>query len=118
MAIRDGTLVPDFDHLPMMWWCGVATRLTDAPEKTMPTINKRTRYGTQILEFIREYIADNRFAPSVRDIQLGCQINSPSVVDFHLEKLVQDGAIKRWATSPVALPWWLELSESADFHRR
>ena len=46
------------------------------------------------MEFIREYIADNHFAPSVRDIQLGCQISSPSVVDFHLVKLVQEGAIK------------------------
>ena len=95
MAIRDGTLVPDFDHLPMMWWCGVATRLTDAPEKTMPTINKRTRYGAQILEFIREYIADNHFAPSARDVQLRYQISNPSLVHFHLENLVQKGAIGR-----------------------
>ena len=73
----------------MMWWCGVATRLTDAPEKTMPTINKRTRYGTQILE----YIADNHFAPSARDVRLRYQISSPPLVHFHLENLVQKGAI-------------------------
>ena len=67
----------------------------DPGEETMPTIENRTRPRSRIQKFIREYIFDNHFAPSVRDIQRGCQVSSPSIVHYHLEKLVQQGAIKR-----------------------
>lgn len=57
--------------------------------------NKNTQRNQRILQFIRWYVADHHCAPSVRDIQRGCQISSSSAVHLHLEELVDQGVIKR-----------------------
>jgi len=48
-----------------------------------------------ILEFIRHFIRDKDYPPSIRDIQLGCQISSTSVVDYNLKALERLGHIRR-----------------------
>jgi repressor LexA len=49
----------------------------------------------EILEFIREFMDEHQFPPTVRDIQAGCQISSTSVVDYNLHKLQQNNFLKR-----------------------
>jgi repressor LexA len=48
-----------------------------------------------ILEFIRHFIRDKDYPPSIRDIQLGCNISSTSVVDYNLKALERLGHIRR-----------------------
>ena len=48
-----------------------------------------------ILEFLRQFIRDKDYPPSIRDIQLGCEISSTSVVDYNLKALERLGHIRR-----------------------
>jgi repressor LexA len=48
-----------------------------------------------ILEFIRQFIRDKDYPPSIRDIQLGCNISSTSVVDYNLKALERLNHIRR-----------------------
>lgn len=49
----------------------------------------------RILGFIEEFIDDNGYPPTVRDIQSGCEISSTSVVDYNLRALREKGHINR-----------------------
>jgi repressor LexA len=49
----------------------------------------------QILDYLREFLDENDYPPSIRDIQIGCSISSTSVVDYNLRKLEEKGAIRR-----------------------
>jgi repressor LexA len=49
----------------------------------------------KILEFLRQFIRQKDYPPSIRDIQLGCQISSTSVVDYNLKALERMGHIRR-----------------------
>ena len=49
----------------------------------------------KILEFLRQFIRDKDYPPSIRDIQLGCTISSTSVVDYNLKALERLGHIRR-----------------------
>ena len=51
----------------------------------------------QILGFIRSFLDENPFPPTVRDIQSGCQISSTSVVDYNLRILQREGYLRREA---------------------
>ena len=48
-----------------------------------------------ILRFMREFIDEHDYPPSIRDIQLGCEISSTSVVDYNLKALERQGYIRR-----------------------
>ncbi|HLF79819.1 MAG TPA: transcriptional repressor LexA [Dehalococcoidia bacterium] len=48
-----------------------------------------------ILRFIRDFIREKDYPPSIRDIQDGCGISSTSVVDYNLKALERSGHIKR-----------------------
>jgi repressor LexA len=48
-----------------------------------------------ILEFVRKFIREKDYPPSIRDIQLGCNISSTSVVDYNLKALERLGYIRR-----------------------
>ena len=48
-----------------------------------------------ILDFLRQFIRDKDYPPSIRDIQLGCKISSTSVVDYNLKALERLGHIRR-----------------------
>lgn len=48
-----------------------------------------------IYEFIRDFIQDRDYPPSIRDIQDACHISSTSVVDYNLKALERQGLIKR-----------------------
>ena len=49
----------------------------------------------RILNFIRDFLEDKGYAPTVRDIVKGCSISTPSVVQHHLDKLEKEGYIYR-----------------------
>ena len=49
----------------------------------------------QILDFLRSFIEEKDYPPSIRDIQEGCAISSTSVVDYNLRKLEDKGFIRR-----------------------
>ena len=48
-----------------------------------------------ILDFMREFINEHDYPPSIRDIQVGCGISSTSVVDYNLKALERQGFIRR-----------------------
>jgi repressor LexA len=50
---------------------------------------------TQILEFVRHYVSDHSYPPTVREIGDGVGITSTSVVDYNLRVLAKRGYIRR-----------------------
>ena len=48
-----------------------------------------------ILQFIKEFMNERSYPPTVRDIQNGCNVSSTSVVDYNLHKLQSMGYLKR-----------------------
>ena len=50
---------------------------------------------THIIRFIREFLFDKGYPPSIRDIVYGCGISSTSVVAYNLDKLEEAGYIRR-----------------------
>ncbi len=48
-----------------------------------------------ILGFIRTFIEQHDYPPSIRQIQDGCRISSTSVVDYNLKALERQGFIRR-----------------------
>lgn len=49
----------------------------------------------RILEFIRDFIGEHDYPPSIRQIQEACDISSTSVVDYNLRILEKQGYIRR-----------------------
>lgn len=49
----------------------------------------------RILEFVRSFIKERGYAPSIREIVKGCGISTPSIVQYHLRKLEKEGFIKK-----------------------
>jgi repressor LexA len=49
----------------------------------------------RILEFLRIFLEEHAYPPSIRDIQTGCDISSTSVVDYNLKALETKGLIQR-----------------------
>ncbi len=49
----------------------------------------------RIIDFIRSFLADRGYPPTVRDIVSGCGISSTSVVAYNLDILKNEGYIRR-----------------------
>jgi len=49
----------------------------------------------RILDFLREFIVEHDYPPSIRQIQDACGISSTSVVDYNLRILEREGYIRR-----------------------
>jgi SOS-response transcriptional repressor LexA len=43
----------------------------------------------RIMDFIREFYDERGYAPTVRDIQKGCELSSTAVVQHHLKNVIQ-----------------------------
>jgi repressor LexA len=69
-----------------------------------------SRKRERILKFIREFIGEKGYAPTVRDIVRGCAISTSSVVQYHLDALEKEGHIRR---DPRVFRS-IRLNESAD----
>ena len=48
-----------------------------------------------IIDFIRRFLVDRGYPPTIRDIVSGCGISSTSVVDYNLDILEREGYIRR-----------------------
>lgn len=57
--------------------------------------SKLTSRRQQILQFIRDFVEEKGYSPTVRDIAKGCGISSPSAIQYHLDILKQEGYIRR-----------------------
>ena len=55
------------------------------------------------LEFLRSYIADRGYAPTLRDIAEHIGVKSPSTAHFHLERLEQKGFLVRGDDGTIEL---------------
>jgi repressor LexA len=49
----------------------------------------------KILDFIRRFLSEKAYPPTVRDIVSGCGISSTSVADYNLEILEKEGYLRR-----------------------
>jgi len=56
---------------------------------------RATDTRSRILNFIRRFLDQRGYAPTVRDIARGCNISTPSVVQYHLNLLEEQGFIRR-----------------------
>ena len=61
----------------------------------MTTTKSLSAKQQAILRFIRDFIRNHDYPPSIRDIQDGCLISSTSVVDYNLKALERLGYIRR-----------------------
>jgi len=50
---------------------------------------------SRIIDFLREFIEEKSYPPSIREIQGGCNISSTSVVEYNLRILEREGHIRR-----------------------
>ena len=48
-----------------------------------------------ILQFIKDFLNEHPYPPTIRDIRNGCNISSTSVVDYNLQILQRKGFIQR-----------------------
>lgn len=63
--------------------------------KTTYTKSKLSERQTKILVFIEAFINENGYPPTIREIGEAVQIGSTSVVNYNLNKLVNEGYLER-----------------------
>src|SRR5215510_826362 len=61
----------------------------------MKDFNKLSERQRNMLRYIEKYVADHGFPPTIRQIGEATDINSTSVVNYNLNKLVQAGYLAR-----------------------
>jgi repressor LexA len=61
----------------------------------MKEFNKLSKRQQNILHYMDRYMVDNGYPPTIREIGLATDINSTSVVNYNLNKLVQAGSLER-----------------------
>jgi len=66
-----------------------------SPEATAFQTNTLAPVQRQTLEFLRNFLADKGYAPSLKDIADFIGVKSPSTAHFHLERLENKGFIRR-----------------------
>ena len=69
----------------------------------------------KIINFIENWFSEYDYAPSVRDIQIGCEISSTSVVQYNLEKLKTIGILKNHSDVSRSLRLTKQKSESSKY---
>jgi repressor LexA len=78
----------------------MATRETGRPDAERPALTARQQ---QVLEFLREAVAERGYAPSLREIGGAVGLGSPSSVKHQLEALTEKGYIRRDPKLPRAI---------------
>lgn len=54
-----------------------------------------TERRQQVLDFIRQFIAEKHYAPTYEEIRVGLGMSTKSLVDYYLNHLEADGYIAR-----------------------
>lgn len=57
--------------------------------------NGLTKKQKEVLDFIKQFHADNKYPPSIRQICTAINLSSPATVHVHINHLVEKGYIKR-----------------------
>ena len=57
--------------------------------------NNLSTRQTEILTYIKKFIAKNNYSPSIRDICKSVNLNSPATVHAHIKNLIDKGYLKR-----------------------
>ncbi len=57
--------------------------------------NNLSTRQTEILTYIKKFIAKNNYSPSIRDICKSVNLNSPATVHVHIKNLIDKGYLKR-----------------------
>ena len=57
--------------------------------------NNLTNKQNEILIYIKKFIAENNYSPSVREICKGINLNSPATVHTHITNIINKGYLKR-----------------------
>lgn len=79
----------------------------------MKSLGKLTTKQKDVLNYIKKFIADNKYPPSVREICKGLKVNSPATAHVHINKLIEKGYLKRSTSSSHQLQ--LLVSNEYDF---
>ena len=66
-------------------------------------MNRGSKSREKVYQFVKEYIAEHGYAPSVRDICDGTGLSSPSTVFAHLQSLDKAGLIRKTGNQPRSL---------------
>lgn len=76
---------------------GIRTEITDGISDNSPGIISNVLPPVQrtTLLFIRRYVAQNGFAPTLKDIASHLGVRSASTAHFHLERLIEKGYLTR-----------------------
>lgn len=61
----------------------------------MKKYNNLSSKQIEILTFIKKYIAQNNYPPSIREIGANVGLNSPATVHVHIKKLIEYGYLRR-----------------------
>lgn len=67
-------------------------------EKVRPTKKQR-----QLLSYIQEFIAENGYSPSYREIMKGCDYTSVATVSLHVNNLIKRGHLQKRDNSARSL---------------
>lgn len=54
-----------------------------------------TKRQKDVLTFIKRYISENNYPPSIREIASGLNLNSPATVHSHINTLIDKGYLKK-----------------------
>ena len=58
-------------------------------------MTKLSAKQSRILNFLRQFLEEKGYPPSIRDIVKGCKVSSTSVVEYNLRVLEKEGYIRR-----------------------
>lgn len=59
------------------------------------TAVKLTKKQLAVLDFLKDYMDENGYSPSYREIMAGLELSSVSAVAEHIDNLVAKGALKK-----------------------
>ncbi|MBM9433135.1 transcriptional repressor LexA [Flaviflexus equikiangi] len=76
-------------------------------------VDKLSGRQLTILEFLKEFIAENGYAPTVRETCAGTGLASPSSVKYHFDALEKKGLIERDPRRPRTLMLTSQARDSA-----
>lgn len=75
-------------------FCTCHVKMIMESDSIMKEKNELTKKQTEVLNFIKKYIAEHGYPPAVREIGASLGLSSPATVQAHLNKLKQAGVIK------------------------
>src|SRR5215211_5765504 len=94
--------------MPSDWGDTLRTHVRKSPPELVPTGGlmvelSLTKRQQEIFDFVKRYVGDHGYPPTVRDIGKAIGLTSSSTVHAHLANLEKLGLLKRDPTKPRAI---------------